>query len=95
MYMKFKVYSGLCSTVQFFCLNKIIPRLEKPETYYRLFIADCGLHPLYLHAVAKNIAVQSWAVTRHLTKMCMTCTVCDCTGGQDQSCSIMSVCCIT
>jgi hypothetical protein len=45
--------------IEFCCLNKIIPRLEKPETY-RLFIAD----PLYLHTTARNVAVQSYTVTK-------------------------------
>jgi hypothetical protein len=42
--------------IQFFYSNKIIPRLEKPETY-SLFVADYGLYSLYLHTTARNIAV--------------------------------------
>jgi hypothetical protein len=52
-------------------VNKIILRLEEPETY-SLFTAGCGLHPLYLHTTAKNIAIQSIVEIKHFIEMWMT-----------------------
>jgi hypothetical protein len=48
-----------------FCLNKIIPRLEKPETY-SVFTADYVLYPLYMQIKAGKVARQSYTATRTL-----------------------------
>jgi hypothetical protein len=43
-------------------LKKIIPRLEKPETY-SLFPIDCGLHPQNQQTTVGNVAIPSYTVT--------------------------------
>jgi hypothetical protein len=65
--MRFKVLLKLVKQVRgdlitFFCLNKTIPRLDKPEAY-SLFIVDYGLYPLYLHVTARIVSICSCTVT--------------------------------
>jgi hypothetical protein len=43
--------------------DHILLRLEKPETC-GLFVADYGFHPLYLPTRARNVALQSFTVTK-------------------------------
>jgi hypothetical protein len=45
------------------CLNKRVPKLEKPDTY-SLLIVDCGIYPLCLHTTARNVAVQAYTVNK-------------------------------
>jgi hypothetical protein len=47
--------------INFWCLNTIIPRLEKPETYN--VIGRCRLYPQYLKSTARDAAIQAYTVT--------------------------------
>jgi hypothetical protein len=61
--------------IKFYCLNRIIPRLEKPETY-SILIVDCGLCPQYLHTSARNVAISSYSVPKGFKKKCVGHNIC-------------------
>jgi hypothetical protein len=49
--------------IKFYCLNKIMPKLGKPQVY-SLFTASYGLYPMYLQTTGRITAIQSYTETK-------------------------------